>query len=98
MRRDTLTRSWAYAAMGTLALLILVGGMCCLDHDGAAAGDMDHHAVSMGLCSAMVISPSGLWSGAMLLLLGLIPNLRREAFAVIPLSVPKPPPRLARSS
>ena len=97
MRRDTLRRSWGYAGMGVLALLILAGGVCCLDHDSADPGDMDHHVVSMGLCSAMVVSPSGLWSGA-LLLLGLIPSLRREAFAAVPLSVPKPPPRLARFS
>ena len=97
MRHDLLRRSWGYAAMGALALLILAGGMCCLDHDGADPGDMDHHAVSMGLCSAMVTSPSGLWSAAPLLL-GLIPSFRRVAFAVIPLAVPKPPPRLVSSS
>ena len=97
MQRETLRRSWGYAAMGTLALLIVVGSVCCLDHDSPDPGDMDHQVVSMGLCSAIAISLPGLWPGA-LMLLGLIPSRRRETFAAIPLSVPKPPPRFAFSS
>lgn len=97
MQRQTLRRSWGYALMSTFALLILAGSVCCLDHDSPDLGDMDHQAVSMGLCSAIAISLSALWPGA-LMLLGLIPSRRRETFAAIPLSVPKPPPRLAFSS
>jgi hypothetical protein len=92
MWQDTLRRSWGYAAMGTLALLILAGGMCCLDHDGADPSDMDHHVVSMGLCSAIVVSTSGMPVGA-LSLLGLTASPGRNAFAAVALSVPEPPPR-----
>lgn len=97
MRRDTLSRSWGYAAMGTLALLIVAGSVCCLDHDGADPGDVNHQVVAMGLCSAIAISLPGLSPGV-LLLLGLVPSRHRETFAAVALSVPKPPPRLVHSS
>jgi hypothetical protein len=98
MRSDVVRRSWGYAAIGgALALLILVGAACCLDHDSPDPGDMDHHVMSMGLCSVIVISLPGLGLGA-LVLVGLISTLRRETLLAVPLTVPKPPPRLVRSS
>ena len=97
MQREKLRRSWGYAAMGTFALLILAGSLCCLDHDASDPGDTDHQVVSMGLCAAIAISLPGLWPGA-LILLGLIPSRGRETLAATPLSVPKPPPRLSFSS
>ena len=91
--RDALRQWWGVAAIAAIALLILATSFCCLDRDG-----MDHHAVPMGLCSvAVVISVAGL-AGMMLLLLGLSPTPGREAFATIPLAVPKPPPRPIRLS
>lgn len=98
MRSGAVRRSWGYAAIGgALALLILIGAACCLDHESRDPGDIDHHVMSMGLCSVIVISLPGLGLGA-LLLVGLIPTLRRETLLAVPLTVPKPPPRLVRSS
>ena len=97
MRRDALGRSWACATAGALALLILTGSVCCLEHDGPDPTDMDHHVVPMGFCAAIVVSPPGLPLGG-LPLLGMLRNRQRDAFAQVSLSVPKPPPRLARSS
>lgn len=91
--RDALSQWWGGLAIAVLAVLIFAAALCCLDQDG-----MGHHAVSMGLCSVAVMMSVASLAVAILLLLGLTPTPGREAFATVPLAVPKPPPRPIRLS
>ena len=94
IRRHAVRGWWGNAAIAVMALLFLAAGFCCLDRDS-----MDHHhAVPMGLCSAAVMITVASLAVLTLPLLGLTPIAGPEAFATIPLAVPKPPPRRLRFS
>jgi hypothetical protein len=93
LHRDASSQWWGDLAIVALALLIFAAALCCLDQDG-----MGHHAVSMGLCAVAVMISVASLAVAILLLLGLTPTSGREAFATVPLAVPKPPPRRIRLS
>jgi hypothetical protein len=97
-QRDYLTRWWGRAAIAAFVLLafvllILAAGLCCLDQGQSA---MDDHSMLMGFCFLMLVVPAVIPLLAGPPSRGFAVNLLRPAFAAVPLSVPKPPPRPSR--
>lgn len=89
--RDLLGPWWNRTAIVGLVLLILGTGMCCFGQDG-----MGDHAMPQDLCPLVLLVPAVMLPLAGLLPHGLAASLGRPAFAAVPLSVPKPPPRRSR--
>lgn len=89
-RRDLLNGWWGRTALSVLVVVILAAGLCCFDQDQSA---MDDYGMPMDLCFLMLVIPA-----VVLLLAGLLPrrlvvSLGPPVLAVVPLAVPKPPPR-----
>jgi len=89
--RDLFGPSCNRAAIVALVLLILGAGLCCVGQDG-----MGDHAMPQELCAVVLLVPAVILSLAGLLPHGLAASLGRPAFAAVPLSIPKPPPRRSR--
>jgi hypothetical protein len=89
--RDLFGPWWNRAAIGALALLILGAGLCCVGQNS-----MDDHAILQDLCPLVLLVPAVILPLTGLLAGGVAVSLRRPAFAAVPLSVPKPPPRRSR--
>ena len=89
--RDLFGPSCYRAAIVALVLLILGAGLCCVGQDG-----MGDHAMPQDLCPLVLLVPAVFLPLAGLLPHGLAASLGRPAFATVPLSVPKPPPRRIR--
>ena len=91
--RDLLKGWWGRAATAALVLVLLAAGFCCLDQGQNA---MDDHAMFMDLCFLMLVGPAVILLLAGVLPRGLAVNLGLPAFAIVPIAVPKPPPRRVR--
>lgn len=89
-RRDLLNGWWGRTALSVLVLVILAAGLCCFDQDQSA---MDDHGMPLDLCFLMFVIPAVILLLAGLLPRGFVVSLGPPALAVVPLAVPKPPPR-----
>jgi hypothetical protein len=92
-QRDLLKGRWGRAAIAALALLVFAAAFCCLEQ---AQSGMDEHGSLMDLCLLLLLVPA-----VILPLAGFVPRefaaaFAGPAFAVVPLAVPKPPPRRIR--
>ena len=88
---DRFGRSCNRAAIVALVLVMLGAGLCCVGQDG-----MGDQAMPQDLCALVLLVPAVILPLAGLLPHGLAASLGRPAFAAVPLSVPKPPPRRSR--
>ena len=86
--RDLFGPSCNRAAIVALVLVMLGAGLCCVGQDG-----MGGDAMPQDLCFLVLLVPAVILPLAWLLPHGLATGLGRPAFAAVPRSVPKPPPR-----